>query len=1141
MSTSTQPERQTAREAEALDLTRNDVFDTLKQRDHWICWRWKWIADRGEYAKMPTCPRGSEYQNASSTDASTWGDFAEAWQFHLDHRDNDIPEDQRYGPTDGEGKRRDTTVTQGLGYVFSADDVIMGVDLDDCRDPDSGTIDEWALDVMEMLQNAYWEVSPSGTGLHALVVGMKPEGPNRADVGDSGGHIEVYDSGRYFTVTGQHVVGTPLDAMKAQVEVKTVYEAFLADNDAKSAAPISSEPSNLEDADLIEKAKSAKNGQDFQRLWNGDTSMHSDDHSRADMALCSMLAFWTGCDTQQMDRLFRASGLMREKWDAQRGDTTYGARTINEAIANCTEVYTPPSSKTSNRGSTSDSSPPTTTSTPVKANAGGYGYWKRDNDGDPYWDRVTNFLLQTQRVILQEGEKYFELKVIPSEQEAPFTVTVSPTVFNEPRDFKAEVAVGLTTVFDGNATDLGHIRIEVANQDAPTVRGRTEIGVYTTSSGPELVTPLGTLTTDGWTDSPENVFVDRGIDYFNQWELGPEQTDYDAEEVAHIITNLVQARPARTNIPVLGWFAAASVSPYVRKWESEFNPLQISGETGAGKSASTGLMARLWGWSGEPASVDAPPHGLLTVMSSSVSVPVWLDEYKPSEIQQYRLDAFYQYLRNSTRGGHINKGTAGLGSDSFRLSAPIIISGEESASHRSAEMRRTIPVRYQRSTTTRNPETISAFGELIGGPYEVGNKTKYGRGCEPLDFAYAWYTWVLSLDEAELEQAWRKAGETVKDLLSTAQLTVSDELTRQGIQTVHFGFSLLRHFAGHIGVSQNEFPTMEEQESALVVLAKTVSDGSRTNHLDEFLKLMTRAAEAGYLTPTEDFVIVHRGDSAKEQLAFKLDRCHDEVSRYLRDHGIVNSELLSNADDYASMLSERAEAAPAGYCAGTGIYSPPLGRAARVRSFRADEEVSGFRRDAFVNDDEKVHDVDITALSELPEAGWVSVITATVATVNDPRPTMEQSGVFGDSTGAVDFVIWTGPPDSDEFDLLTGECYKLTNVKVSEYQGAKQLELQHGVTTVQAIQAGVGTTEPAESMKKEPMDEESGKPFETVLLDILEEEAGVDGLSEGYLLAEMMKSTDLDEDGVRDLIRVARSKGRLIERPVDGESRFFVD
>lgn len=73
---------------------------------------------------------------------------------------------------------------------------------------------------------------------------------------------------------------------------------------------------------------------------------YNNDHSAADLALCTILAFWTGSDPIQMDRIFRSSALYRDKWDQQRGRDTYGNLTIEKAISGTVESYTPPKEKT---------------------------------------------------------------------------------------------------------------------------------------------------------------------------------------------------------------------------------------------------------------------------------------------------------------------------------------------------------------------------------------------------------------------------------------------------------------------------------------------------------------------------------------------------------------------------------------------------------------------------------------------------------------------------------------------------------------------------------------------------------------------------------------------------------------------------
>lgn len=99
--------------------------------------------------------------------------------------------------------------------------------------------------------------------------------------------------------------------------------------------------SELSDDELVSRMLRSRSDGEIRSLLDGDLNMHGGDHSAADMALCSHLAFWCAGDEGRMDRMFRASGLMRGKWDSRRGGTTYGAQTIQRAVANAGELYRP--------------------------------------------------------------------------------------------------------------------------------------------------------------------------------------------------------------------------------------------------------------------------------------------------------------------------------------------------------------------------------------------------------------------------------------------------------------------------------------------------------------------------------------------------------------------------------------------------------------------------------------------------------------------------------------------------------------------------------------------------------------------------------------------------------------------------------
>jgi len=163
---------------------------TVVEREQWVVWRYEQNGDK----KPPYDPETGE--KASTKEPETWSDF-------------------------------ETVINQagdydGVGFVLTEDDPIVGIDFDYCRDPETGDIEAEPRNIIERL-DCYTEVSPSGTGLHALVIGEKPD-----DAGSrSGGGLEVYDSGQYFTFTGDHLDSTPETIEKRDEELRRVCETYL--------------------------------------------------------------------------------------------------------------------------------------------------------------------------------------------------------------------------------------------------------------------------------------------------------------------------------------------------------------------------------------------------------------------------------------------------------------------------------------------------------------------------------------------------------------------------------------------------------------------------------------------------------------------------------------------------------------------------------------------------------------------------------------------------------------------------------------------------------------------------------------------------------------------------------------------------
>lgn len=274
----------------------------LARRPQWVAWRLTPREGEPKPTKVPYNARTGHL--ASTTDPKTWASFEEAAAFCVQHE-----------------------WASGVGYVLSAEDPYVGIDLDACRDPRSGRIEPWAKAIIKRL-NSYTEISPSGTGLRIFVRGeLPPHGRRR-------GHIEIYSQARFLTITGDRYLAAP-DTIQARPQelIEWHVEVFGEPPAKRENGHVQRSPVQLADADLLLKARASDHGQ-FWALWNGDYSAYGS-QSEADLALVNYLAFWCGPDPARIDQLFRSSGLMREKWDRQ----DYRDRTIDKALESRTDYY----------------------------------------------------------------------------------------------------------------------------------------------------------------------------------------------------------------------------------------------------------------------------------------------------------------------------------------------------------------------------------------------------------------------------------------------------------------------------------------------------------------------------------------------------------------------------------------------------------------------------------------------------------------------------------------------------------------------------------------------------------------------------------------------------------------------------------
>jgi len=178
----------------ALPVDFNEIPLDLKTIPRFLLWKYTLVGDaeHQKWSKLPVQPTGKA---ASSTNPTTWTDFLTAQ------------------------KAYENGNFDGIGFVFTGDDDLVGVDIDDCRDPDTGELSDFARKIVENVKG-YCEISPSGTGVKIFTRANLQSAHVDHSIG-----LEIYPKSRYFTITGHKLQGdlpTEKQDLSAHVPARTL-------------------------------------------------------------------------------------------------------------------------------------------------------------------------------------------------------------------------------------------------------------------------------------------------------------------------------------------------------------------------------------------------------------------------------------------------------------------------------------------------------------------------------------------------------------------------------------------------------------------------------------------------------------------------------------------------------------------------------------------------------------------------------------------------------------------------------------------------------------------------------------------------------------------------------------------------------
>lgn len=294
-------------------MNYENIPTELRSLKQWGLFQKIWQPERNKYTKIPhNALNGGA---GKSNDPSTWVDFKTALE------------------------ALKTYQMDGLAFFFA--NGYVGLDIDHIGDEldkfRSGDYQENTVSQAITMTKSYMEVSISGSGIHAIFKGKIPGTRRRK------GNVEMYDSGRFFALTGNTIGQYQREVNVVTTDVmKLMYHKYFGEDNVvtiNNHNPI--KPNDLDIDEVIKRAEMSRTGDRFKVFMNGGWEGFYPSQSEADLAFANDLAFWTGRDFNKMDQIFRSSNLFRPKYDEKHGKTTYGVALLNKAINEAHETFDP--------------------------------------------------------------------------------------------------------------------------------------------------------------------------------------------------------------------------------------------------------------------------------------------------------------------------------------------------------------------------------------------------------------------------------------------------------------------------------------------------------------------------------------------------------------------------------------------------------------------------------------------------------------------------------------------------------------------------------------------------------------------------------------------------------------------------------
>jgi DNA primase len=416
--------------------------------------------------------------------------------------------------------------------------------------------------------------------------------------------------------------------------------------------------------------------------------------------------------------------------------------------------------------------------------------------------------------------------------------------------------------------------------NVPKYRGTTALGYYLDKDGPRWVTPTMVIGPDGPIKDTDLRYIKNG----NSME-GRIHYEFPSDEETKRIAEYAMPRIMTMNspdvtMPLIGWFMAAMVAPAVRDTIDKFPLLWVFGTAGSGKTSV--IRNVMWPLCGvvnncDPFSVTDTEFTKIKTYSSTTSIPIPADEYKPRDMGKGKKDAYHRLMRRVYGGEVEQRGRADQTVTEYRLIAPACTMGE-SLPNETALSERMICVTTDKNELT--PEHQRIFLEA--------ENSELSKLAGPL------VKFMLSRNIPESMKTAKSLTDSILSGLGIAELPIR---CKDNIVVMTLGIQLWDQFANSIGVSLPSVDIMSAYRTVVHnILGKDTSFVK--DDADRFFEDLSSYVRQGILQDD-----IHYRGYAPDRKTDKVLLCVDLRSCY--DVYLHQKRLTGNDDDTCGLDSLR--------------------------------------------------------------------------------------------------------------------------------------------------------------------------------------------------------------------------------------------